>query len=323
MYDLLTIKFCSPLQIEDTLELRWKLHQTMSGALWQKRLINLLENKNQKIYSRFGGFPDSYRDHSWLKNKINECIDFINQNTSYKIAEKYKEHDQDIMNKLHHHFEVMIGQVWNEADFFREQNEKVKDIISAFNYYIHEIEMLDRIVAIPENVRHLGTSSVFVEFIDAQKFFLPEFCFSEFVLDLHFGDIYLHYAQTGKTWIEVFLDNDQDVEVNGINPLACLSGEFDIFFGNVTFNQEQKSNLYKFVKSRGGDPTDPKSALGQLVVASLESKVEEEKYHQLKHELSKHQSIREISLSGTSSPTITRRYEPTEWLAQDYQLGLK
>lgn len=320
MFDLLKITFSDENYSSNEYEVAWKIVDSQTSLLWQKCLISLLNNKEQKIYSRFGGFPDSPRNYLWLQEKINKCIDYLNANTTYKIKEKLVGFDQEIMNKLHHHFEVMIGPIWDISDFYKKLNIEQQDAVCALNYYIHEIEMIQRVMALPEKVRHLGTSSVFVEYIDCKKFFLPEFAFKEFTLKIEFGDILLHYSQTGKTWNEVFLDDDHDVGAKGINPLKSISGEFDIFYGNVSYSEEEAKKLKDFVKKRGGDPEDAKAALGNIIVAKMQT-ISEKDYASFKSELSQRQFIKSIALvNSQSGQKVQRNYSKSDTYPQDYQI---
>ena len=72
-------------------------------------------------------------------------------------------------------------------------------------------------------------------------------------MNREFGDVFLHYAQTGKTPIEAFEDNDDYVFNNNINALRYMSGEFNIWWSNSTEDSEitsTKERLRNWLKER-------------------------------------------------------------------------
>ena len=47
---------------------------------------------------------------------------------------------RDLMNQLHHHFELLIGQVWNVSDWFKMANHETIYAIRILNNNCHQIE---------------------------------------------------------------------------------------------------------------------------------------------------------------------------------------
>ncbi|PIP95901.1 MAG: hypothetical protein COW00_01550 [Bdellovibrio sp. CG12_big_fil_rev_8_21_14_0_65_39_13] len=318
----LEITFSNEFDLQDEIVLSWDLLPTISSVLWQKKLISTLSNQDQKIFTWLGGFPDSYRDREHLKNCLNKTIDYINQNTTYKIDRYFESYNQKDMNYFHHQFEIMTGQVWKLPEFYKSLNENQKKAVSALNYYIHQIELNERILELPEEHRHLGTSSIMVDFPDAHRMPLPEFCLDDFTLNSEFGDVVLHYAQTGKTWLEVFLDHDEEIDVKSIQPLQIMTGEFDIFFGKPPFDQKFKEKLLEMIEEKGGDRTNPKNALGYNVVAKFKKLTPPEMKH-LKSQFSKRQVVTKIRLvHEQQKDSFERVFSLEQRIPQDYILGI-
>jgi len=318
----LEITFSNEFDLQDEIVLSWDLLTTMSSVLWQKKLISTLSNQDQKIFTWLGGFPDSYRDREHLKKCLNFTIDTINKQTSYKIEKYFENYNQNDMNYFHHHFEIMTGQVWKLPDFYKSLNENQKRAVSALNYYIHQIELNERILELAEEHRHLGTSSVMVDFPNAHRMPLPDFCLEDFSLNIEFGDVVLHYAQTGKTWLEVFLDKDEEIDIKSIQPLQILTGEFDIFFGRPPFDQKFKENLLDMIEEKGGDRANPKNALGYNVVAKFK-KMNPQEMKLLKSQFSNRQMITKLRLvHEQQKESFERDFPPQQRIPQDYILGI-
>lgn len=321
-YKSLEITFSNEFNINDELILNWDLVPSMSSVLWQRKLISTLSNQDQKIFTWLGGFPDSYRDREHLKKCLNKSIDYINQKTSYKIEKYFESYNQEVMNYFHHHFEIMTGQVWKLPDFYKSLDDNQRKAVSALNYYIHQIELLERILELPDEYRYLGTSSVMVDFPDAHSMPLPEFCYADFSLNSDFGDIVLHYAQTGKTWLEVFLDEDEEIDVHSIQPLQILTGEFDIFFGKTPFDDNFKNKLLKMIEKKGGDPSHSKNAIGFNVVAKLQN-MNTEEMKRFKNNFSQRQMITKIRLvHERPNESFERTFSTEQRIPQDYILAL-
>ena len=79
-----------------------------------------------------------------------------------------------------------------------------------------------------------GDATIYTTFMNGvspiQKVELPKEADEWFTLDGAFGRGYLHYAQLGKTWQEVCIDDDDQIEPGNISEHRLLSGEFDLQF---------------------------------------------------------------------------------------------
>ena len=100
------------------------------------------------------GFPDSQRDLeyicrelSWVKNVINDFFQ-----GEYKIEENFYPFtlrnpetlnpNQDLMNKLHNHFEILQGTAWGLSDYYKRADYATKFAIRQLNNLCHEAESL-------------------------------------------------------------------------------------------------------------------------------------------------------------------------------------
>ena len=143
-----------------------------------------------------------------------------------------------IMNRLHNHFEVLQGTVDNLSKYYLRATTEVQYAIRQLNLLCHEMESLmltDRKVAHdPEWVR----PSQITSFLNAPRLFLKEshkVLFAANSYDRTLGGVYTHWCQLGKTYMEVWRDEDGPLLSNttceAITMLEYYSGEFDIEWG--------------------------------------------------------------------------------------------
>lgn len=235
----------NPLDKHDTISYTIKVAEHAIAQLWYNALNDTLtQNKYLEKNFCFLGFPDSARnleyickELNWAKNKINNFFD------DYTIEEEFTvdtlrtglDPNQDVMNRLHNHFEHLQGTVWGLSDWYKRADYETKFAIRQLNNLCHEAESLmlsqRKQVQAPEWVR----PSQITTFLNAQRIEFPERykkTFHESNYDRQFGHVYLHWAQIGKTLFEVYNDEDgADIDqamCDAITHLRFYSGEFDI-----------------------------------------------------------------------------------------------
>jgi hypothetical protein len=135
----------NPLDYSDQLDYYIVADNNQLAYDWVQALKNILQNNNQleKNYC-FLGFPDTARDLKFLIDKLNLSINTINNFfTDYKINEIYTsdniqiglEPNQELLNILHNHFEILQGTVNNLSSFYKK-NGFVKNGIAMKKMYI-------------------------------------------------------------------------------------------------------------------------------------------------------------------------------------------
>lgn len=251
-------------------DLYFKVENNPIGILWIKKLHENLQ-KHFILETRWTGFNLKRRSKEILLNKIKNCIkiinhSFLNKEYNYYIEPISDDYTTDEHNKVHHHFEILIGQLWSHSNWWKIVFER-KDInllnaIRGLNDLSHEIE------SFKFNIPTLATT--FNE-SDINKEELPIEVENYFTLNNNFGDVYLHYAQLGKTWIEVISDKDEKIFESNICPLKVISGEFDIDFSDFNFLYYKKFFLYisyNLIKMKK-NPFDKKLRLGKVRIAKI------------------------------------------------------
>ena len=255
---------------KESYDLYFNVNQHPISILWIKKLQQLLE-KNFILETRWISFNLKRRSKHILINKLKNCINIINNswlNKEYNyfidpIKENYdiKEH-----NRIHHHFEILIGQVWNHSYWWKlvkeRKDERIITVIKGINDITHELQDFNN------NITTLCTS--FGDNFEKDE--LSDEANNYFTLEENFGDVFLHYCQTGKTWLEVVVDKDKEISESNISPLRLLSGEFDIFFKDTKDYPFSIFNTFKlpyYLLKMGKNPYDKKLRLGRINVAKI------------------------------------------------------
>ena len=331
-----TVTLQNPMDKTDTLDYTIVVYNTPMGNLWYDALQDVLrQNKYLEKNFCFLGFPDSARDLEyicrelfWAVNEINAF--FINE---YRIEESYTHTtlrdpitlvpNQDLMNKLHNHFEHLQGTVSGLSEYYKRADYPTKFAIRQLNLLCHEAESLmlsqKKKVEAPMWVR----PSQITTFLNAQRLEFPnelKTTFDETRYDRKFGEVYLHWTQIGKTLYEVFID-EQGVDIDratcdAITHLRYYSGEFDIEWArDITFNGPypwhtgRMAGFRAWLVNQGFDPLDPQYNYGYHPVGQVEPMGTPEETWEL---LSTHLDIVRITAGD-----VTAEY-PYAWSDADY-----
>jgi hypothetical protein len=136
----------------------------------------------------------------------------------------------------------------------------------------------------------------------------------------------MHWAQIGKTLMEVFRDEGApeltDTVCEAINSLEYYSGEFDIEWGkdvtmaaNLPWHTIQQREFAQWLVDNGLDPQDPKLSLGYLPIGEvdLERSFGTDDMYEIWSMLSTHLDIYKIAVDD-----ISRTFEYC-WTDADYK----
>lgn len=263
------------------------------GKKWLEKLKICLDN-NLKIEKNFCwvGWPDSPRNLNYLTAELRKHVKTINDynkslkckwETEYYITEEFfpdtvmtKDLDvnHDLFNRLHHHFEVLQGQVWNISDWFINADNETRYAIRQLNNLCHEMEILiKQIRAKKYHPEYMNPASI-IAFLDGPREELELDDHDHFTLQRGGGRVYLGYCQIGKIHWEAFIDGDEHIGSDGISGLRYVSGEVTIDFGTDTLTRKEhqyRISEYKTWLEKNGLQLEDKSlAHGWLHVADVD-----------------------------------------------------
>jgi len=191
---------------------------------------------------------------------------------------------EEVMNRLHNHFEVLQGTVEHPSKYYELADEPTKYAIRQLNNLCHELESLMlsqwKWEVQPEWIR----PSQITTFLHAQRYKLLDSYrdgFAQNGYDREFGHVYMHWCQIGKTLFEVFRDEDapklDDATCEAITHLEYYSGEFDIEWGkDVTryndcpWHDEEQDKFETWLQDNGYNANDSKLSLGYLHIGEVD-----------------------------------------------------
>ena len=276
----MVLEICFWDTINNYYTLKFKIENNPIATLWIKKLQKTF-NDDFILETRWCGFPLRRKSFNYLLTQLKSCIDiindsFLNKKYGYYIDPISDNYTTDEHNRIHHHFEILMGQTLNTSDYYKEIFDKndinLINAIRGLNDLSHEIEESKM------NMPHLITCFV-GDNIEKEE--LPIEVENYFMLGNFFGYIFLHYAQVGKSWIDFLFDDDKEIDHSTIKPLQIISGEFDICFGEnvnpITFqkgDEEKNEKIFKRLLSSklekyGKNIDDKKLRLGRVKVAEI------------------------------------------------------
>lgn len=279
---------------------------------WIKAFENdIIENKLllRENYC-FMGFPGTYRNFDYLCDILNKSIERINSYNPtwveaglkpYIINEFYTKETvvdpdsliekQENLNRLHNHFEILRGTVWEPSLYTKYATSEIILDIENLNFCCHEFESLivaerynkvDRKKCVrPSNIFTFHGMKMYELTKEHRTLFLQN------AFDQKLGGVYMHWCQIGKRFDEVYRDENApdlivgddptDIKTAGtqceaITALKYYCGGFDISWGvdwNRTNDTWQK-DFFAWIEKNGLNPEDTSLSLGFLPVGQVE-----------------------------------------------------
>lgn len=253
-----------------------KPDNTELANVWQSQLDRLLETHQRKIFQKnfsLLGVHNNNRTVDHICNDLDRSIATINYYSDYKIINNFgalrNENNQQLLNDLHHHFETMQGQLWNPGNELAKANGHTRLAICYLNHCCHELEAWYETTDIEADGYRNGYFYYNLLGIQERIELEPKFK-KQFTKNVEDGMVYLHYAQTGKTWYEAYLDNDDVVTADGISEHRVISGEFNCYFG-TGYELPSDNKFTTWLESKGVDPEDEQLALGYAPVGKIQN----------------------------------------------------
>lgn len=345
------IEYSDGLNRWDPFVLYFNIHNSNISKFWKSCLKNnYIGNNNNtncapldKRYMQRGFVGPE--DTEFSRNLQTECIEmnhaisiinegmvplgypFINLNFSYENLindEIYR----NLMNEIHHHFEILIGQVWDISEWYKKADEKTRWGIHQINNHCHAIESIveHRLNSVAET---LGVTGINYNAVNKwNNGYHPEKKYYEFE-DIHYldfkknnvkwGDIIPYYSQLGKSPREAFEDQDDHIDKKNISAHRYMTGECNIcFFGpgnNNPFPTDGKELEFKnWLEANGWSYDDPELCIGNAVIGEVDFSLYPNisSYLMLDRLIKRCDNITEIGFVDENlNKVISQRYEYT------------
>ena len=148
---------------------------------------------------------------------------------------------QEVLNEIHHHFEILSGPVWARSEVFQKLDLYGHFCLRQINNLCHELEILSRNLEKDGKKinQYLPHHIMTFSFLKSPRYDLAEEDYQHFSMTRNFGQMYLHYCQTGKTWWEAHIDDDDIVDDPNFRS-QILFGEFDV---DLAFNSSSSLSV--------------------------------------------------------------------------------
>lgn len=275
----------------ETLPTEYDILPHFTAQKWARCLVHdyfrkgtLVEKNYMLQHWEYDDNNPNARNKSALCREMNRYVNVINEyfdgsseaKPKYEITQCFNPVtlDQQILNEIHHHFELLIGQVWSVSEWFKLADEPTRFAIRQLNNLCHEMESLCRPSFKNQKNWWVG---VFFPYTKVIRYKFIESDYDHFTQYSDFGSIILHYSQLGKTPLEAYAARDEEVFDNNITGLRYLSGEFDISFQpDVPMSVQTQTiakynrNAFEWIRSRGQDPESKFTGIGFVHVAKFD-----------------------------------------------------
>tara|TARA_R110002073_G_scaffold1678_10_gene11838 strand:- start:2303 stop:3364 length:1062 start_codon:yes stop_codon:yes gene_type:complete len=233
--------------------------------------------KGAKVYNHPG-----IRDARALIAEMNWAIARINLDMHTKHGYPYIDMDwtietlsdpdrfRDAANEIHHHFEILIGQVWDVSEWWKKNiTNKTRQAIRWINNVVHQMEELNSPTV---SWKCSMNNVVDMNDLDASKprtaqhlFPLGQGCYKYFKRHADPLTITDYYPQLGKRHHEVMLDGDEYIDHKNISGTRYVTGEFIL----TLRKQSRRSNFDEWLVEHNFDPNDITQGYGYGILGEV------------------------------------------------------
>lgn len=294
---------------------------------------NFLNNDHpiEKTFCLHGWQTDYYstkgRTVTYLCEKLNSSINSINldlHSQGYDFialnftveAMKDSTTARTMLNEIHHHFELLIGQVWAPSKWYSISQDKTKFAIRQLNNLCHELEAVLKCIKDKPQDFHINVGKNSANF-DGSMFYNKEKKdislenYNDFLEQGRWGDLLIYYAQLGKRHIEAFYDNDECIHDTNISGYKYLTGEFVLGFHYLS---KHPAAFDHWLALRGYDNQDKTLGLGYPTIAHLENQGSQ--VH-IATELKLRDDLHKLTLVGDNGDILGEKIYDFTWKDQE------
>jgi len=288
---------------QETLSLNYHVRQNAASEIW----LNCLQQAIPTGFSendRFCNLPNHPRsDITYLIQNLKKIIQQINQLEPERKIPNLDESDlKNSLNYLHLNFahSHLVEKTIHSGNL---------NLMRDFNSTIHAIE--DNMGSRSQFFQDLKIlpARLVMTFNNSFKVDIPADCYKDYAIMYSFGTAYINYSQVGKQIFEMYLNQDDQLADEHIQPARYFSADTFFWFGpnlGHSFEMTIKKNLHTWFKQRenrfdslGLKWSDPRLSLGQVAVADLTEKFDQTyKIIEFQNKLSKFDFIKKIEIES-------------------------
>ena len=175
-----------------------------------------------------------------------------------EIRDNIIDQPQEYFNYLHRKFESLSGNFDKPTRLFVIANQELRNAIRNLNFFVHRVE-----------TKKQPTSRLYISFNKNQyrrwPFEKDDYDFSKF--EFPAGTLFLHYAELGKEFIDLYNDN-LSLDYIGFKNLHYYSGEASIATEN--YNTFKDKKFKEWLINQGIDPYDKKLGHGKIPLGNVD-----------------------------------------------------
>lgn len=218
----LLITYANPDDHSDTVTVLFKLLKHSVTYRWMQKVLQAQRQYQIDDPGRFYGFGSIIEQQTDAIIRINDCIETIN-NYSHIIDQKPSSvDDQDTLNYLHHIFEVYHGLLDQQTHpYYISAPTEVQQALANLNLLVHRCESVSRGAHPRHVVTWYGLPKTSV---------LRPGDYALFTDQYRFGTVYLNYAEIGKTFEDLCMDEDRYIADEAFKPFRHYSADFTVKF---------------------------------------------------------------------------------------------
>lgn len=166
--------------------------------------------------------------------------------------------DQEWYNYLHSKFEHLSGTFDQPTRLFAIAPDPIKEAIRALNLYVHRLE-----------IRPYRRIPWYISFDKNCYVRLPleSADYEHFQNHIESGQVFIHYAELGKTTIDLYDDN-LPKDYPGLKNLHYYSAEISLHLGSEPI-ELFTDGFQKWAKYHSIDITDPKQGIGIIPIGEV------------------------------------------------------
>lgn len=254
-------------ETNDTYIIHFAVYDNEISKKWYTELKKTCE-VSQIVYEpdRIYDFSRNYWNEQKIVDELNICIDSINKKEILIKEKAYSSMDQNLLNILHHYFEILRGGVLTPGKFWLSADDAQRYFLGRYNILIHRMES----ILVHKDQLCPRVVCTFCGY-ERKELILEDYDY--FKTSLIAGEAYINYCEVGKPLYDVFRDGDKIVGDDNIRPLRYYSPDFgfhlvDIKFSDMTEwwkENREKLETLKFYEN------DKKNAIGSIPVAKVQS----------------------------------------------------
>ena len=271
MFKHLVIEYANPGDLSDSIVLRFRLRSEQVVTKWIEKVMEAKASYPIDDPARFYSFGDYLTEERIAIDKISQCVDTINSHGHIVTRKPASVTDYDTLNYLHHIFEVYHGLLDQQThEFYVTAPEGVKRALSEINLLVHRCESLAYSAAPRHVVTYYGLPKT--DMLDISDY-------DTMTDDFKFGEVYLCYAEIGKTLEDLALDNDVYIADEAFKPMRFYTADFTVRYADSRIEQVQErraltKDYYQkhqdFFKERNLPFDHPYLKMGKIPLANID-----------------------------------------------------